>query len=168
VYKFLKQIGPDRRPFVKDITFQWLEFKGKRHIPRLAMEQLYQTSPLKRLTVVTTYDKRLTKGLSRNFFKAAGAKKLLELRGCKEIGFVNKAAGFLPWWPMDWDGSVVEFEKVVRKENARQPEIEKGKEDRLAEERQERKLEEAEKRRPEMDPKWQTGLRPRLQGSERG
>jgi hypothetical protein len=125
VHHFLKEIGPQRRSYVKNITINLANVPdpGLKHVPTAAMKLLGQCGPLNKLTI------ELSWAAGNNFFRSIGVAKLRDIRGCKEF-HVNRdhivssgVAGLKE--------HLDEFESILRSEICAGPETEAEKKERL-------------------------------------
>jgi len=79
----LRIIGPGRRQHIKDVTLTLEDISSDNKQPGNAAKLLVQCN-LKRLKIIVNRNTVRTM-FTRNLFRAAGVKKLREIRGCEEV-----------------------------------------------------------------------------------
>lgn len=147
MHQFLRNIGPGRRPFVKDITIALHhvrefgprgEITKTRNLPSKAMKFLGQCGPLNKLTV-TLFAYR-SHGHTNRYFRTPGVSRLRDIKGCKTLR-VNWDYRFLGGAPLGgrMREQRSEFERVLKDELYAEAETETEKKARIiAEKKQER------------------------------
>ena len=152
MYGILRNIGPIRRQFIKDVEFLLYEVNDDKKISNMAMEMLSRCKALRTLTVQIIHRSANLSSpfptqvfplrANPNILRAAGIKKLREIRGCTEVNVAEvdpvnekeRQSGYT-------SEQVKELESVLKEELCRKQGTE-----RLA----------------GMDEKWKECLRPRV------
>jgi hypothetical protein len=121
VSKVLKGMGPGRRQHIKDVTFTLQDLGCDNTHPGRGATLLAQCN-LKKLKVFVN-SKSVRTLFTHNLLRAAGVKKLREIRGCEEVHVEQSPLiNYSSYEPKFTDEDIKEFEDVLREELCQQRE----------------------------------------------